>query len=61
MARDGVKIPRVVQKCTEYLELNGLEVMGIFRRAPNNVKVHTLKRLVDQGENGLIIYKCGNV
>ena len=54
--RDDVKIPRVVQTCVEYLEANGLDVMGIFRRAPNNVKMHSLKRSIDQGE--LVVW-CG--
>jgi Rho GTPase-activating protein 1 len=42
-------IPRVIKSCVEYLEKEGLTVLGIFRRAPNNVKVRALKKQFDQG------------
>ena len=48
--RDGVEIPRVVEKCVCFLEQNGLEVEGIFRRTPNNVRLHATKKQVDMGE-----------
>ena len=40
----------MVQRAVEYLEKEGLTVMGIFRRAPNNVKVKAIKRRFDQGD-----------
>ncbi len=43
-------LPPVIRKCTEFLEKDGLEVMGIFRRAPNNTKVHAIKRRFDMGK-----------
>lgn len=47
--RERGELPLVIRKCTEYLEREGLEVVGIFRRAPNNVKVRTIKRKFDLG------------
>lgn len=44
-------LPLVVKSCVEYLEKEGLTVMGIFRRAPNNVKVRVVKRQFDLGMN----------
>ena len=37
-------------KCVEYLEMEGLEVTGIFHRVPSNVKVCVIKRRFDLGE-----------
>ena len=48
--REKEKVPMVVRKCVEYLEKEGLEVTGIFHRAPNNVKVRAIKRQFDLGE-----------
>ena len=45
------EVPLVIRKCAEYLEKEGLEVMGIFRRAPNNVKVQAIKKRFDLGED----------
>lgn len=42
-------VPAVLRSCVEYLEGEGLEVMGIFRRAPNNVKCRMIKRQFDFG------------
>lgn len=47
--RDGVGLPLVIRSCTEHLESSGLDVMGIFRRAPNNVALHAVKRRFDLG------------
>jgi len=52
--RDGVKIPRVVEKCVNFLGENGLEVEGIFRRTPNNARLHAVKKQLDMGELGLV-------
>ena len=46
---DEKSIPVVIRKAVEYLEADGLEVVGIFRRAPNNTKVHAIKRSFDEG------------
>lgn len=42
--------PVVIRKCVGYLEKEGLEVMGIFRRAPNNTKCRLIKRQFDSGK-----------
>ena len=52
LERDCGELPLVIRKCTEYLEQEGLEVVGIFRRAPNNVKVRAIKKQLDQGRCG---------
>ena len=52
-------LPLVIKKCTEYIENNGLEVTGIFRRAPNNAKIHAIKRRFDLGAVGYdVIRQC---
>ncbi len=51
--RGNGELPLVIRACTEYLEKEGLEVMGIFRRAPNNVKVRAIKKRFDLGECGV--------
>ena len=52
LERDKGDLPLVIRKCTEYLEKEGLEVTGIFRRAPNNVKVRGIKQQLNEGGCG---------
>lgn len=47
---EGHFLPLVVKNCVEFLETEGLPIVGIFRRAPNNVKVRLVKKRLDQGE-----------
>lgn len=43
-------LPLVIKSCVEFLEKEGVTVVGIFRRAPNNVKVRVVKRQFDLGK-----------
>lgn len=50
MARDGVEVPRVLEKCCEAIELHGLESVGIYRLSGTTSRVQRLKGLLDRGE-----------
>lgn len=50
MARTGDPIPVVLRVCIGFLEENGMDVLGIFRRTPSNVMVNTIKKRFDSGE-----------
>lgn len=52
MARDGVDVPRVLEKCCEAIELHGLESMGIYRLSGTTSRVQRLKGALDRGESG---------
>ena len=54
--RNGVGLPLVITKCTEHLEKTGLDVVGIFRRAPNNAYLHAVKRRFDLGADVYLIF-----
>ena len=46
----GDPIPLVVRSCVEYLEQEGLEVEGIFRRTTGQGSVRRTKSLLNEGE-----------
>ncbi|EPQ31318.1 uncharacterized protein PFL1_06843 [Pseudozyma flocculosa PF-1] len=43
MARDGVDVPPILEKCAEAIEANGLTSMGIYRLSGTTSKVQRLK------------------
>ena len=47
---DGDPIPPVLRQCIDFLQRMGLEVEGVFRRAPNTITMHQIKKQFDQGE-----------
>ena len=48
--RSGEEIPHVMRVCVEYLEANGLETVGIFRRTPSNYTIQQIKAQLNQGQ-----------
>ena len=50
MARDGVEVPRILEKCCTAIELHGLESMGIYRLSGTTSRVQRLKQKLDRGE-----------
>ncbi|KAK4050229.1 Rho GTPase-activating protein [Microbotryomycetes sp. JL201] len=52
MARDGVEVPRVLEKCCEVIELLGLESVGIYRLSGTTSRVQRLKSLLDRDVEG---------
>lgn len=49
MLRDGVEVPRVLEKCAEAIELYGLESKGIYRLSGTTSRVQRLKAALDYG------------
>lgn len=47
MLRDGVEVPRVLEKCAEAIELYGLESKGIYRLSGTTSRVQRLKAALD--------------
>lgn len=43
MQRDGVEIPRVLEKCAETIEMYGLDVTGIYRLSGTTSRIQRLK------------------
>ncbi|CEH11907.1 -domain-containing protein [Ceraceosorus bombacis] len=53
MARDGVEIPPILEKCAEAIEAVGLQNMGIYRLSGTTSKVQKLKGKFDADWNGV--------
>lgn len=51
MTRDGVEIPRIVEKCCQAIEKYGLRSQGIYRISGTVSKVAKLKERLDKGQN----------
>jgi hypothetical protein len=49
MARDGVDVPRILEKCAEAIELHGIDNMGIYRLSGTTSRVQRLKAALDRG------------
>ena len=49
MHRDGLEVPRVLEKCCQAIELHGLELMGIYRLSGTTSRVQRLKANLDRG------------
>ena len=47
----GDPIPPVLRQCVEFVESVGMNVEGIFRRAPNTVTMHQIKKKFDHGKS----------
>ena len=47
----GDPIPHVLRQCMDFIEKMGMEVEGVFRRAPNTITMHQIEKQFDQGEN----------
>lgn len=45
----GDPIPQVLRQCVEFVQRTGMEVEGVFRRAPNTITMHQIKKKFDQG------------
>ncbi|KAM0749509.1 RhoGAP-domain-containing protein [Meredithblackwellia eburnea MCA 4105] len=52
MDRDGVEVPRILEKCCEVIELHGLESMGIYRLSGTTSRVQRLKGKLDRDVEG---------
>ncbi|KAK4700938.1 Rho GTPase-activating protein RGD1, partial [Phenoliferia sp. Uapishka_3] len=48
MQRDGVEVPKILEKCCEAIELHGLESMGIYRLSGTTSRVQRLKAKLDR-------------
>nr|XP_018259366.1 GTPase activating protein [Kwoniella dejecticola CBS 10117]OBR81524.1 GTPase activating protein [Kwoniella dejecticola CBS 10117] len=46
--RDGVEVPKVVEKCAQAIEAYGLESMGIYRLSGTTSRVQALKNALDK-------------
>lgn len=51
MTRDGVDVPRTMQKCCEAIEKWGLESKGIYRLSGTHSKILKLKERLDRGQS----------
>ena len=49
----GDPVPPVLRQCVEFIERSGMEVEGVFRRAPNTNTMHQIKKKFDLGERGV--------
>jgi hypothetical protein len=49
MMRDNVEVPRVLVKCCEVIESQGIDSMGIYRLSGTTSKVQRLKGYLDRG------------
>ena len=47
---DGNPIPPVLRQCVDFVQRMGLEVEGVFRRAPNTITMHQIKNQFDHGK-----------
>ena len=50
MQRDGVEIPRVLEKCAETIEMYGLDVTGIYRLSGTTSRIQRLKAKLEASE-----------
>lgn len=53
MARDGVEVPPILEKCASAIESIGLQSMGIYRLSGTTSKVQRLKAKFDQDWNAV--------
>lgn len=49
MARDGVEVPPIMEKCCSAIEKYGLKSQGIYRISGTMTKVTKLKERLDKG------------
>ncbi|GAA5912316.1 uncharacterized protein JCM6883_003323 [Sporobolomyces salmoneus] len=52
MLRDSVEVPRILEKCCEAIEREGLESMGIYRLSGTTSRVQRLKASLDRDLEG---------
>ncbi|WRT69264.1 uncharacterized protein IL334_006248 [Kwoniella shivajii] len=48
LTRDGVEVPKVVEKCAQAIEAYGLDSMGIYRLSGTTSRVQALKNALDK-------------
>ncbi|KAH8928949.1 GTPase activating protein [Atractiella rhizophila] len=48
MSRDGVEVPRVLEKCCEVIEEFGLDTVGIYRLSGTTSRIQRLKQKLDK-------------
>lgn len=48
MVRDGVEVPRIMEKCCEAIETYGSRSVGIYRLSGTTSKVQKLKLILDR-------------
>lgn len=58
MHRDGLQVPRILEKCCEVIELHGLDSMGIYRLSGTTSRVQRLKAKLDRGKLLAIEWEC---
>ena len=58
MLRDGVELPKVVEKCCTAIAQNGLEVVGIYRLSGTTSKIQKLKQALDRGSSNAPFSVC---
>jgi len=51
MARDGVDIPKVLEKCAEVIEMYGLDITGLYRLSGTTSRIQRLKAKFEKGES----------
>lgn len=49
MQRDGVDIPKVLEKCTEVIEQHGLAITGLYRLSGTTSRIQRLKAKLEKG------------
>lgn len=47
--RDGVEVPRILEKCCEAIEVHGIDSIGIYRLSGTTSRVQRLKSKLDRG------------
>lgn len=49
LLRDGAVVPKIVEKCTQAIEMYGLESVGVYRLSGTTSRVQALKAALDKG------------
>lgn len=49
LLRDGTVVPKIVEKCTQAIEIYGLESVGVYRLSGTTSRVQALKAALDKG------------
>jgi hypothetical protein len=49
MTRDGVDVPKVLEKCIEVIDTYGLDITGIYRLSGTTSRIQRLKAKIEKG------------
>jgi len=49
LAKEGGKIPKLVEDCVEFIKKRGMETDGLFRASPNHETLSQFVKMLDEG------------